>query len=39
MLVGSFNQYFFTSIVVIAVIVGIYNKYFTAMTTIDVIKY
>jgi hypothetical protein len=44
-IVGSYNQYFTTSIAVIAVIVGSYNQYFitsivvTAMTTIDVIKY
>jgi hypothetical protein len=48
-IVGSYNHFFITSIIVIAVIVGSYNHYFitsivvvaviTAMTTIDVIKY
>jgi hypothetical protein len=28
-IVGSYNQYFITSIVVIAMIVGSYNHYFT----------
>jgi hypothetical protein len=40
-IVGSYNQYFITSMVVIAVIVGSYNHYFITsigMTTIDVIK-
>jgi hypothetical protein len=45
-IVGRYNQYFITSIVVIAEIVGSYNHFFitsivptiTAMTTIDVIE-
>jgi hypothetical protein len=34
-IVGSYNQYFITSIVVVAVIVGSYNQYF--ITSIVVI--
>ena len=38
MIVGSYNQYFITSIVVIAVIVGSYNHYFiTSIVVIAVI--
>jgi energy-converting hydrogenase Eha subunit B len=38
-IVGSYNQYFITSIVVIAVIVGIYNQYFiTSMVVLATIS-
>jgi hypothetical protein len=44
-IVGSYNHFSITSIVVITVIVGFYNQYFitstvvVAVTTVDVIKY
>jgi hypothetical protein len=42
-IVGSYNQYFITSIVITAVIVGSYNQYFitsiVVIAAIDVVKY
>ena len=38
MIVSSYNQYFITSIVVVAVIVGSYNQYFiTSIVVVAVI--
>jgi hypothetical protein len=38
-IVGSYNQYFITSIVVIAVIVGSYNQYFITSIVVIAVKY